>query len=237
MEPDSQLETAKAIANAVEATAEAAKDGIALVKSVGGYFGPMLKGPLTQASGILEDRLRYARQERLVRLQKRLAQELKGLGIETPIQQLPLDFGVRALEHAALEEEDELQDLWVRLLANTLNPFAGIVPRKSYVSILREFSPLDALIFDRVYALEPDATLHMAIVTSELPIRAYPAVEGQSEYQEPSDEVVLSLANLVRLGCLAFGSSWGGGEIYSQINVTRIGRDLHNALVPKNPSV
>jgi hypothetical protein len=61
--------------------------------------------------------------------------------------------------------------------------------------------------------------------------KAYTA-EGMKfdEIPEPSEEVILSLSNLERIGAIAYGSSWGGAEIFKCVNHTVAGHVLMNAI-------
>ncbi len=89
---------------------------------------------------------------------------------------------------------------------------------------------MDALIFEAIYSV-PDAPDGKAIVTYELPGKAYRA-DGLNadEVPEPSEEIIVSLSNLERIGAIGFGSSWSGGEIFKFANKTTAGRELMKAI-------
>jgi hypothetical protein len=223
-------ESAREAAKAVQEVAKATQSAIEASREAGGFLARYLDGPLTQMSGLLEDRLKYARSIRLVRLRQKFQEEVQALGIQVPIQQLPVNFALAALEEGSLEDDDELQNLWARLLANTVDANSGVAPRRAHISMIRDMSRLDALIFEAIYSV-PDVPGGKAIVTYELPGKAYRA-DGMKadEVPEPSEEIILSLSNLERIGAIAFGSSWGGAEIFRFANKTTAGRELMRAI-------
>lgn len=223
-------ESAQEAAKAVQEVAKATQSAIDASREAGGFLAKYLDGPLTQMSALLEDRLKYARSTRLVRLQHKFQQEVQALGAQVPIQPLPVNFAISALEEGSLEDDDELQDLWARLLANTADASSGVSPRRAHISMIRDMSRMDALIFEAIYSV-PDAPDGKAIVTYELPGKAYRA-DGLNadEVTEPSEEIIVSLSNLERIGAIGFGSSWSGGEIFKFANKTTAGRELMKAI-------
>lgn len=223
-------ESAQEAAKAVQEVAKATQSAIDASREAGGFLAKYLDGPLTQMSALLEDRLKYARSIRLVRLQHRFRQEVQALGTQVPIQPLPVNFAISALEEGSLEDDDELQDLWARLLANTVDASSGVAPRRAHISMIRDMSRMDALIFEAIYSV-PDVPSGKAIVTYELPGKAYRA-DGleAAEVPEPGEEIVLSLSNLERIGAIAFGSTWSGAEVFKFANKTTAGRELMKAI-------
>lgn len=221
---------AQETAKAVQEVAKTTRSAIDATREAGGFIAKYLDGPLTQMSLLIEDRLKYARTVRLVRLRRRFEEELQASGASVQIESLPVNFALSALEEGGLEDDDELQDLWVRLLANTVDANSGVTPRRAHISMIRDMSRLDALVFESIYSV-PDVPGGKAIVTYELPEKAYRADEMKSdEVPEPSEEIVLSMSNLERIGAIAFGSSWGGAEVFRFVNKTTAGRELMKAL-------
>jgi len=68
-------------AKAAQEIAKAASQGINALEKTGGYLSKYIDGPLEQAVGIVEDRLKYYRWERKIRecSQSYLAERLKRL--------------------------------------------------------------------------------------------------------------------------------------------------------------
>ena len=194
---------------------------------MGGFISTYISGPLEQVSGLLEDRLRYVRWERQQRLMMKAEEFRIQQGLPLPDKPLPLKNAVPLLFNATLEEDDSLQDMWARLLINGTNKFTGITIERSFIEILAQISYLEARILQAIYELPFEKTQHTGIVTENLPEYAVIAEDTPAtKYKEPTDDVKLALANLTRLGCIKLSDSWGGGEIFSVINPTLLGKEL-----------
>jgi hypothetical protein len=55
------------------------------------------------------------------------------------------------LENASLEEDDELQNIWIRLMANSMDPNFEASFRMAYIEIIKGLTPLDVKILDFFY--------------------------------------------------------------------------------------
>lgn len=215
-------ESAKAVQEVAKTTSTAIDAG----REMGGFVSRFISGPLEQGVGILEDKLSYIRWERKLRLIKRSEEYLELMGLSAPNKTIPLKNAVPLLEYATLEEDDNLQDMWARLLVNGTNDSTGINIERSYIEILAQVSPFEAKILETIYRL-PLEDLHRGILTENLPDSA--SIEGdppEVDLKEPSHVVKLAIANLVRIGCLKFPSTWGGNEIYTTVNPTLIGKEF-----------
>jgi hypothetical protein len=194
------------------------------VNDAGAFLAPHVDGILEQVVGMFTDHLKYVRGKRLVRLAHSFQQELLAHGGVEVVRKLPLNFAIDALEQGAMEPDDDLQDIWARLLVNAVDANSEVKPRRAYISIIKDLSPLDALILEQIYAV--DIGRHQkAIVTYELPSRAYPAIDiDLKTLPKPSEEVKVALANLERLGLISYGASWGGGEVFDLVNHSTAGK-------------
>jgi hypothetical protein len=52
---------------------------------------------------------------------------------------------VPLLENATLEEDEDLQDIWARLLVNSADASSGIEPRRAFSAGLAEMCLLDVI--------------------------------------------------------------------------------------------
>jgi hypothetical protein len=95
---------AKASNNAIEAGRE---------------LGHFIRGPVGEVVGMLEDHLKVVRFERQVRLWDRVRNILTEKGMDGPTRKIPLKIALPLLENATLEEDDDLQEVWARLLVNS----------------------------------------------------------------------------------------------------------------------
>lgn len=220
------------ITEAAKAAQEIAKStgkGIEAAREAGGFIAKYIAGPLEQGMGIFEDRLRYARWERQIRLMRRADQFLAQVGLAAPTQAVPLKLAIPLLQAGSIEEDDELQDRWARLLVNAANAGSGVSVHRSYIAILEQLTPLEAQIVDVVYALPFEAIRHEGVWTGGLPMSARPQTQDDKRANAPPvgdglpESVKVALGNLVRLGCLKLGATWGGGENFGQVNPTVLG--------------
>lgn len=227
MESKEIIEMAKATQELAKTTGSA----IEAARDTGGFLAKYLNGPAEQVSLILTDRLKYARATRILRLKNKFTQEF---GETTSINTLPVKFALEALEEGALEEDDELQDIWARLIANTLDANSGATPKRAYISIIKDMSRLDAQIFETIFSL-PGEPNKKSIATQFLPEKAVWAPDkfNVEELVKPSDEATLSLSNLSRLGIINLGSSWGT-SYFEFVSRNVIGHDLMKSLRRRN---
>jgi len=206
-------EVAKATGKAIDASREA-----------GRFISKFIAGSLEQGMGIFEDRLKYMRWERQERLMQRAQDFMKLSGMDAPTRPVPMKLAIPIMQGAILEDDDSLQDRWAALLVNASNAaFAGEV-RRSYVSILEQVTPLDAHILDVLYVLPFEENKHNGILTADLPSKACVSNGREKELKLPPEDVVLSLSNLERLGCLRPGLTWGRGQIFERVDLTVAGR-------------
>ncbi len=195
----------------------------------GGFISRYVAGPLEQGMGIFEDKLKYMRWERQVRLMQRADQLLRDSGLSSPTRAIPLKLAVPLLEAASLEDDDYLQDLWARLLVNAANGASGVTLQRAYIAILEQLTPLEATILQRIYLLPFNETRHDGVKVGKLPDSVAVGNDDGEGPIEPDDDVKLALSNLARLGCLEIQKSWGGGEIFEKVNPTLLGKSFVEA--------
>lgn len=227
MGTDPVSESAKAVQEVAKASGKAIDAG----QNFGGFIARFVAGSLEQGMGIFEDRLKYMRWERQVRLMQRANQLLKEIGLERPTRAIPLKLAVPLLEAASLEDDDYLQDMWARLLVNAANGDSRVSLQRAYISILEQITPFEALILQKIYALPYDDTRHNGVAVGNLPESVAVGPEGSKadELPEPREDVTLALANLARVGCIVIQKSMGGGELFKEINPTLLGKTFVEA--------
>ncbi|MBK8070910.1 MAG: DUF4393 domain-containing protein [Ramlibacter sp.] len=218
---ESVIESAKAAQEIAKTTGKA----IDATREAGSFIAKFVAGPIEEGMGIFEDKLKYMRWERQVRLMQRASELLRRLGIDRPTKPVPLKVALPLLEAASLEDDDFLQDRWVALLVNAGNAASGIEIKRVYISILEQLSALEVKILDAIYALPFPESRQGGIVTTNLPESAHIETKDEQDDKrdEPQDEIKLALANLERVGCLRLGLTWGGGGSFRRINPTILG--------------
>ncbi|RTD84039.1 DUF4393 domain-containing protein [Variovorax atrisoli] len=224
-----ELDVAAEAAKAVQEVAKAAGGTVEAGRAVGRYLGTMLAGSVEQIVGIWEDKLKYRRWESQVKLLQKAEQMRVDAGMHGKPIPLPLKLAVPLLEGASIEDDDSLLDRWAALLVNSTSSENKVDLQTVYIDILSGLSPLEAKILDAVYSLPFEATQHGGIFAGPLPGRAIaiPEKTESSTYDEmgdPDTPVKIALSSLSRSGCLRLGMTWRGGESFSRVNPTVLGR-------------
>ena len=108
-----------------------------------------LLNPLKEVSNIGEDCIKYLRFKNQVNLLLKARRFCEEKGISP--KKVPLKVLVPLLENSSLEEDEDIGTKWENLLINSLNPACeySIIP--SYIEILKQISPYEALFLDEVY--------------------------------------------------------------------------------------
>jgi hypothetical protein len=209
-------------AKATEATANASKEVI----QAGRDLGRFISGPVGEVVGMLWDHLKVVRFERQVRLADRVRHFLAERGLVGPNRTIQLKVALSLLDNATLEEDDELQDIWARLLVNGGDANSGIEIRRGFVSVLAEMTTLDVRNLAQI-ELATSSGAPNGVWTEQLPERAIPYdyAEPDKHPGGPSPEVAISLSNLSRLGCvITFGQQRGVDPEYGLLALSPFGR-------------
>jgi Abortive infection alpha len=216
------------LAEATGAASETVGKAIDAVSS----FGRIFKGPVEELVGCVEDKFKYVRWQRRLALIEKAEAIMKRRGIQAPTRELPLSFSVPLLTHAILEESDELQETWARLLVNAGDGSTNMELRVAYVSILAGLSAFDVRnlsVLAEASIAVPRRELLPVLETWNLPssVRVF---DGRSnEKGNMSKELGVSLANLFRLGCVVPGGGFGGVALFTHMTVTDLGEALYLA--------
>lgn len=231
---DDPAKAAEESAKAVQEVAKATGKAIGAAESLGGFLAQFVRGPLEQASGILEDKLKLLRWERRLRLMQCASERMIELGMKHPTRMLPLNFALPLLEAASLEENDELQDMWVDLLLNSADADYKVEVRRSFISILQDFGSLEARIMTTIYS-RSDLDSVGGFWTRRLPDQVE-TVQPPEDDTNPSPEVGLALDNLVRLNCLSSAMMWDGPLLLVPcVYPTALGKALYSACAHRPP--
>lgn len=211
-------------AKAVQEIAKTTKAALPLAEKFGAFVARVIGGPLEQGMGIVEDQIKFRRWERQLRMMKAADELLESLGIQNSIKPVPMKIAIPLLYAATLEESDELQDRWARLLVNALDPHSQSEVTRALISVLEDFGAMEAKLLDVIVAQSNDD----GIITAGLPDKVL--INSPNEPMPmPPDNVALALWNLVRLGCVTSAMTWGGGATIAQVYPTALGRELVRA--------
>lgn len=221
MDPD----TIGKVADATKAVAETG--GKVIDASTG--LGRIVKGPIEELVGIIHDRVKVVRWQRQLALIDKAEAIMKARQIQVPTRVLPLPFAVPLLGNAMLEENDELQETWARMLVNAGDASTDMELRTAYVEILRGMTAFDvknlSALAVATLALLPDAPRALGVMKVLHPELFSP---GKAAPQVPP-ELAISLANLARLGCAMPGGGLNGAVVFAVMTVTQLGLALYKA--------
>lgn len=216
-----------------------------------GFIAKYVSGPVEQGIGIFEDKLRYMRWERQVRLMQRAGYFLEERGLANPTRPVQLKVAIPLFQGASLEDDNELQDVWAKLLVNAADKDSGVTVQRAHITILENIGGLEMRILEKVYEV-PEGNATRGIYTKYLPekvllqnpeeenLRPSPDVESVMAMPKPvipfaranlrpSPEVEWAMDNLIRLGCLVSHMSVGGIPLLSVVHQTVLGRSLVKA--------
>ena len=160
--------------------------------------------------------LSQARLEQVAVLQHNSAERLRRRGIEP--QPVSPTLAIPLLKAAADEDSPELLELWEELLAAAMDPKRARSARRSYVDLLRQMDPLDALAFKLVAGPSPRRPT----------VREYIAAAAGVG----PDQAEVSLQNLYALGVVqALGVRIGQPAAHiDNVDLTALGRELVRVL-------
>lgn len=227
-------ETVQAVSNAAKEIAATGGKAIDFTSKLAGYFDGMLR----ELGNAAENTMAGFRLRNWIKVRNKTIKLLEENGFELSERKLPPKFALPFVTYATLEEDEELQDIWAQMLANAVGTSSDIELRTSYIDILKDLTAFD------IKNLSPLAKLSMSdfpqefpplIHTEKLPDSAEVSTTMSEPPKRPTDEVLLSLSNLSRAGCISPTFGFGGMPLYSQVCVTALGMGLYRACTkPRN---
>ncbi|MBR1169157.1 Abi-alpha family protein [Bradyrhizobium liaoningense] len=173
-----------------------------------GRAGTFLNGvfsPAAQELGhLFGEQMRFWRFRNGVRILEKAQAIVEGRGLKPEqIKALGFGEGLLMLEAASLEEDDAVQDMWARLMANAVDPETATKPEKVYVEILKALSSREVLFLELLWKL---ASRPPAKTTAEhnAYTKSVEALADAKWRRFSADERGIAIQNLVRLRCATF---------------------------------
>lgn len=176
--------------------------------------------PARELGELLADQVRSFRFRNKIKILNKAREQLRESGI--PPGKVPLKLLLPLLESGSLEEEESMVERWANLLANAANPsFVGDV-KMGYIEVLKELSPTDALVLDRLYDYYHDQMHVRGEPTVVFPIEMDGA-QLQTIAGVGKDDFERAMDNLFRLNLLTTGGALlvnpqPGEDFYSVTN-------------------
>ena len=187
--PDDLIPITDEQAKAIQEASKLGVEVVGLLEGFGGFLKEVFGGVPKNLVGVLGgDWLEYRRLTNLAILKAKFNGHLHRLGIKDTMPPR-LTLALPILQAAADESQDELQDLWARLLAAAMDPARSSKVRQSFISTIKQMDPLDAHVLRNVHR-----------GTQPVPPNARPNIA--EAVGASSDELDVSFDNLVKLDCL-----------------------------------
>jgi len=153
---------ADATGKASEAVTEVTKAG----RDLGSFVAP----PLRELLGMATDQFQAWRWKRQVRLAAQSRSFLQERGLDKPTRQILPSFLVPLIEEASLQDDDDLQDIWARMLTNAADASSETERRTAFIRMLAEMTSFDVQLLAKIAAATPSEAGH--VWTVNLPDRA-----------------------------------------------------------------
>lgn len=192
----------------IEEIAKTTGKAIDAGRELAGFLSKYVGGSVREAMGIAEDKLKYMRWERQIRLIERASSFLAERGLQNPTRTVRLQIAIPLIQGASLEEDDWLQDRWAVLLVNAADAAFHTEVRRAFISILEELTPLDASLLEKIYSTSQIPSMEAEIWTTHLPT-LISEQQPDKEIVRPPSDVEVSLGNLARLGLITSALVWG----------------------------
>jgi hypothetical protein len=182
-------EKAKAILEVAKTTGKA----VDAIQEAGAFFNSIFGETLRQNGGITADWVRHFRYVNSLTIADKVKTILDARRMTGKPIPISLQHALPLLDGAALESEDEIQNLWSALIANAADPNRAIRIKKVYIEILRGLEPLDARIME--FLSDPKLDEKYSGGT----LNVYDLANG---VQADLEDVKISLQTLARYGCV-----------------------------------
>jgi Abortive infection alpha len=191
-------------AKAAQEKWKAIQKGLELTERTGEFLGKAFGPAVDAVGGLLGDQMRYWRAKNLDRLAEKWRRHLEARGVDpATVRSLPFGEAYRVIEAVSVEEDDEVQDLWARLLASAMDPARQSGIKKVYIDLLRSFGPAEAAFIDLLWFINEDLTRVTYHEAHQVGAR-FEAFAGRRWATFPIGEQKTAIQNLIRLRCVAY---------------------------------
>jgi len=122
-----------------------------IAEDVRRFLEKIVGPPLEELGGLLADQVRFFRFKKQVQILEKAQKILLDRGVNP--RKVSLKTLVPILEEGSLEEDESMNDRWASLLATAADPSSTISVQPSFPEVLKELSPKEALILDKIVDL------------------------------------------------------------------------------------
>lgn len=136
------------MAKAVQEVAKTTRTLAEITGKVGAFVAQIIGPASIQIGGILEDEAKLYRYKNLLCIADKVEAIHAKRKIEDKTIPIHLRTAIPMLESSALEDEETLQDVWARLIANSTDPNFKTAIHPGYIEIIKQMSPDEAIILN-----------------------------------------------------------------------------------------
>lgn len=219
-------------AKAAQELAKATGKGIDASRELGGFMNTVCGEGLAELGGAFKDWATVFRYTNMLQLRDKVGALHRKHNIEG--KTIPIDSrqSIPLLEAASLESDESLQDMWANLISNATDPKQQLNLNRVHIEILSKFEPLDVIVMKELDGMETRELVGSGISK----INTKVLVEDLFKKNIASkDEIVFSLQNLSRLGCIeplpdltidGIGTGVSFSELKTVFSLTVLGSSL-----------
>ncbi|MEM1051153.1 MAG: Abi-alpha family protein [Pseudomonadota bacterium] len=157
-----------------------------------------IRGTLTEAwQALLGDKIAAWRLSNAAKTQLKVAEQFKKLGLKPNMDRIPERFAVTWFEEASKQDEDEIQELFAKLLARAAEGNADALDRRN-LEIVSKLTPIDAALFQEL----AEGGWSAQVMRGEFYWEENKKLRPPSESVVPVEEFPRSFEHLVSVGLL-----------------------------------
>ena len=201
------------IAKAVQSVAKFGDKALETSQKVGGFFARVFKEPIQEVSGMVTEKLRFVRWQRLVAMSDEVNKILEDRGVKDT-KSVPPKLALPILEESSLEQDPNLQHLWNHLLANAMDPKFNGELRYGFVDMIKNITGIEAAILNNFYDIlkREGHTANLSKITD------FHLKKEQIMQMVGIDETTyqVSIFNLMRIQCIGPAILTGGISMGSE---------------------
>jgi hypothetical protein len=221
-------------AKAIQAVAKTTEKFAEIAEKVGGFVSKVIGPASDQVGGILEDWTRFYRYKNLLSIADKVEIIHARRKIEGQTIPIPPRVAIPMLESASLEDDETLQEVWARLIANSTDPTFKAALHPGYIDIIKQMSPDEAIILNSFLKLTTYPVFfshHLTAVYEQadnIAMDYYWMMQNKESYNIiyemylnhcktltliKSDDSRVYIDNLLRLRIVELGYDFSGKEI------------------------
>lgn len=196
---------------------------------VGNFLNKIVGPPAEALGGLLGDQLKSWRASNLDRIARKWERVREERGISEAVSRvLPFGEAYRTIEAVSLEEDENVQEIWAKLIASSTDSTRSVSIKKAFIDLLKSLEGNDAIVLDILF--ESASTLPVMITSKEEAQR-----EGFFKRTEEklknlsSEDVFMAIQNLVRLRIISKVIPYGQvfGRMDSNVTIQEHVRTMH----------